>query len=324
MSLRRSSCNRSIVARTSALPAGRGASGSAGAGASRPAAGAGSAAGVGRRAVQVVDANEPVLAGEGQGAVAGLLLRDPGDGVLSGVVDRHPATDVDREPAGRREDGVAQVVLGAGRGGRAEPLRPPGAGGAAGDEEADAGRAARRLRLRLGLRPGRGRGQRGRAAQQPGELGAERVDPGLERVVEHVPDHDHAALRPLAHAAELGMAELRLAAAAGDERRQQRARGIGRDAVAIGDLRHAAGGFRGKLGHRGPPCRKVTSKSRRLRRRFRRRSGRRSGWSAARRRPAPTGRSSRSCPCRGRAPCRCRWRGCGGARWRRRRSASHP
>ena len=44
-------------------------------------------------------------------------------------------------------------------------------------------------------------------------------------------------------------------------------------------------------------------------RRCRRRSGRRSGASAGRRRPAPTGRSCRSCPCRGRAPCRCRWRG---------------
>ena len=103
----------------------------------------------------------------------------------------------------RREARVAQVVLRAdgGRACRAPPATS--ADGTAGDEEADAGVA---LGLALRLRWWR---RRERASiTQEAQFDAERVDPGLESVVEHVADHDHAAARPLAHAAELGVAEL--------------------------------------------------------------------------------------------------------------------
>ena len=58
----------------------------------------------------------------------------------------------------------------------------------------------------------------------------------LEPVIEHVADHDHAALRPLPHTAELGMIELRLTTAASRERRQQLSDGIAADAVTSGDI----------------------------------------------------------------------------------------
>jgi hypothetical protein len=47
-----------------------------------------------------------------------------------------------------------------------------------------------------------------------GQLGAERTDPAFQVVVEHIADHDHAAARPLAHAAQIRMVELRHATAA--------------------------------------------------------------------------------------------------------------
>ena len=89
--------------------------------------------------------HQPVLAGEAQRAVSRLLLREPAEPVVGGVVDRHPPAHRDRQPPRRREEGIAHVVLRAGRGGAAELRRPPGAAAPrAGHEEARA--------LRLGLR----------------------------------------------------------------------------------------------------------------------------------------------------------------------------
>ena len=96
-----------------------------------------------------------------------------------------------------------------------------------------------------GLAERDGRGEEADGAKQPCELGAEGVHPRLQRVVEHVADHDHAALRPLAHAAEVGVVELRLASSAGDQRREQLYDGALADAVALRDVSDDAASLRG-------------------------------------------------------------------------------
>jgi hypothetical protein len=48
------------------------------------------------------------------------------------------------------------------------------------------------------------------APQEVGKFVAERIDAMLQALIEHVANHDHSALRPLSHAAELWMIELRL------------------------------------------------------------------------------------------------------------------
>ena len=127
------------------------------------------------------------LAREGQRLVAALRLRRPADAVLPGVVDGDRPVTRHREPPRAGEDRIAHVVLRPRRRRRAELRRPP---------------VGKRLRLEGASR-----------RDQPGQIGAERVDARLQRVVEHVADHHHAAARPLAEPAELGLVELDLPAA---------------------------------------------------------------------------------------------------------------
>jgi hypothetical protein len=51
-------------------------------------------------------------------------------------------------------------------------------------------------------------------AQEVGDLAAERIDAVFEALIEHVADHDHAALRPLTYASEIRVIELGLPAVA--------------------------------------------------------------------------------------------------------------
>jgi len=69
-------------------------------------------------------------------------------------------------------------------------------------------------------------------AQEAGDLAAERVNVVLEALIEHVADHDHAALRPLTHAAEIRVIELGLRAVAEFECIKQGRYGIAGDPMA--------------------------------------------------------------------------------------------
>ncbi|KIU29868.1 hypothetical protein SR39_22360 [Methylobacterium radiotolerans] len=82
----------------------------------------------------------------------------------------------------------------------------------------------------------RGRGLREAARRErPGQFGAERVDPRLQRVVEHPADHHHPAGKPLPHPAEIGMVELRHRAVAALQGPDQVAHRVQADPVAVGD-----------------------------------------------------------------------------------------
>jgi hypothetical protein len=59
------------------------------------------------------------------------------------------------------------------------------------------------------------------APQEASKCIAERVDAIFQVLIEHVANHDHSALRPLSHAAELGVIELRLAPISLRERAEQ-------------------------------------------------------------------------------------------------------
>ena len=52
-------------------------------------------------------------------------------------------------------------------------------------------------------------------------------------MIEHVADHDHSALRPLSHPAEIGVIELRLAPLSFGQRAEQGDRGVEADAMAL-------------------------------------------------------------------------------------------
>ncbi len=82
--------------------------------------------------------------------------------------------------------------------------------------------------------------QRAAGFEQSGQFVAERVDPGLEAVIEHVADHDHAALRPLPHAAELGVVELSLTAVSLGERGEKDERRFEAETVTLCDVRDDA------------------------------------------------------------------------------------
>ena len=71
----------------------------------------------------------------------------------------------------------------------------------------------------------------------------------LQRVVEHVTDHDHAALGPLAHATQLGVVELGTGAVAGRDRAQECQHGIATDAVALRQLVDDPATVRGQVHH---------------------------------------------------------------------------
>jgi hypothetical protein len=88
------------------------------------------------------------------------------------------------------------------------------------------------------------------ARQQADEFGAQPVYPRLQRIVEHVADHRHATLRPLSHAAELGVVELRLAPTAGDDGHQHGGHRLGAEAVALRQILDDPASFRGELAHR--------------------------------------------------------------------------
>ncbi|TPV99596.1 MAG: hypothetical protein USCAAHI_00967 [Beijerinckiaceae bacterium] len=70
------------------------------------------------------------------------------------------------------------------------------------------------------------------AAHEVGDLAAERVDAVFEALIEHVADHDHAALRPLTHAAEIRVIELGLRAVATLKCAEQGRYGIAADPMA--------------------------------------------------------------------------------------------
>ena len=134
--------------------------------------------------------------------------------MIAGIVERDARVGLDRQAPRLGEVGVAQPVLGAGARRPAEARRPPFAA------------AAPARSPPLPLQPAGG--------QRAGEFGAEAGDAGLQLRVEHPPDHDHAAREPLAHAAELGMVELRHGAVAGLQRPHQVAHRVEADAVAVG------------------------------------------------------------------------------------------
>jgi hypothetical protein len=159
--------------------------------------------------------------------------------VLPGVIDSDPAILLDGKAARSWEKGVPQVILGAGGSGTAELRGPPLAGRRrARNEQADPTGA---LGLRLSLSDG---AERWLVMQEAGKLAAKGVDAMLQTLVEHVADHDHSALRPLSHSAEIGMVELRLASIACSERAQQGDRRVKANAVTLGDIGHYAQPFR--------------------------------------------------------------------------------
>ena len=67
----------------------------------------------------------------------------------------------------------------------------------------------------------------------------------LQRVVEHVADHQHAATHPLTVAAEIGVIDLRLGSAAANQRVEQ---GFHRLAAQAGLSRYI-GEVNGRIGH---------------------------------------------------------------------------
>ena len=80
-----------------------------------------------------------------------------------------------------------------------------------------------------------------------GQIAAQRINPVLQRDIEHVADHDHAAGDPLAHAAELLVIELGHAAAALAQRLDDGAGCFGAEAMSLGD-------FGDGIGHCISPC----------------------------------------------------------------------
>ena len=69
-------------------------------------------------------------------------------------------------------------------------------------------------------------------AQEVGDLAAERIDAVFEALIEHVANHDHAALRPLTHASEIRVIELGLRSVAELECAEQGRHGIAADPMA--------------------------------------------------------------------------------------------
>ncbi len=91
------------------------------------------------------------------------------------------------------------------------------------------------------------------APQEVGKFVAERIDAMLQALIEHVANHDHSALRPLAHAAELWMIELRLAPISLRERAEQRKRHVKADPMARCDIGHDSKTFGREVRHSCEP-----------------------------------------------------------------------
>ncbi|MFZ2109921.1 MAG: hypothetical protein WAV18_31870 [Roseiarcus sp.] len=73
-------------------------------------------------------------------------------------------------------------------------------------------------------------------AREAREFVAEFIDAMFQSLIEHVADHDHAASRPLSHAAEIRMIELRLGSIAERERVEHRESRLEAHPVAARDL----------------------------------------------------------------------------------------
>jgi hypothetical protein len=143
-----------------------------------------------------------------------LLLRHAGNPVIAGVMDGNRPALLQDEPVRPIEDGITNATLTARTVRRAEIDRPPVA--------------------RTGT-PGTGR-----PVPQSREIRTQRGDAGLQVVVEHIADHDHAALHPLTGPAEFRQVEPGHGAAALPDGVEQRHGRVFTDAMTPRDLRDFA------------------------------------------------------------------------------------
>src|SRR5271165_1355368 len=199
---------------------------------------------------QARDRDGPVLTGEGERGPCPLLLRDAADLVVERVVDGHAPIDLHGQPPRVGEVSVANVVLGTGPARETQVCRPPVAGTPrrCGDEQADRWAAANHARAAIAsllllllsprhLRLARhGERHEGLLAQDLRKLRAQTVDLGFKAVIEHIADHGHTALQPLAAAAQLRMVELCHGPVAADQRLQQSHNGMSTDPVALSQV----------------------------------------------------------------------------------------
>ena len=154
-----------------------------------------------------------------------MLLRHATDVVVQRVIHNHLAVGLYGQAPGLRKPGVTHAVLAARGVGKFQVRAPP-----------------------VGLRCHFHKQARLVGAQAR-QLGAQVVDPALEVVVEHVTNHGHAALHPLAGATEFVMAELGHAAIAVDHGREHALHRIEAKAVALGDVLNGVDANRGELSH---------------------------------------------------------------------------
>jgi hypothetical protein len=92
---------------------------------------------------------------------------------------------------------------------------------------------------------------RGLSPQLGRQLIAKAVDAMFEALIEHISNHDHPALRPLTHAAELGMMKLGLPAVPRYERGEHRERRVEADPVSLRDFGNDAKPVRRQILHGG-------------------------------------------------------------------------
>jgi len=197
---------------------------------------------------QLGNAHDPELAREGHRLVPALLLGKAGDDVIAGIIDLNATALPDREPTRPRKPGVTEVVLRAHRSWGAELCRPPLTGRSGrGRKEAD---SASSLALRLGLRVRPRIRKQGLAPHQRRQLVAERVDAVFEALVEHVANHDHPTLGPLAHSTKIGVTELRLGPVPERQRTNKRDGSIKADAVPTRNLFEDLASLRCQILHR--------------------------------------------------------------------------
>ena len=143
-----------------------------------------------------------------------LLLAKTKDLVIARIVKRRHAAGGDRQPPLVREERVMAVVLRACRRRRAKVRWPTRASiGGLRVEKRGAGHA----RCRVLCKPGYS---------------------CLQRIVEHVADHQHSAARPLPHSAQFRMFELSLVPPAAMQSRQHPGHGFGAEIVALRQLLH--------------------------------------------------------------------------------------
>jgi len=200
-----------------------------------------------------------VLAGKRR-CRAAALLRHAADLVIERVVNRHAAVGLHRQAVRLREPSVAHAVLAA-RAVWEFQVRPPPVRRCRGEQAVRAVRVVRAAGrgaapavdgrvavLALALKAA-GADHIGLAGHQAGQFGAQVINTALEVVVEHVADHRHAALHPLAGAAEFGVAELGHAAVAVDDGLQHRQHGVKAKAVALGHVLDGLLACGGKLWH---------------------------------------------------------------------------